>query len=206
MPPLRTVGSLLTADRNLLTEMPWELEGIDLPAGFERVGPIFAHIDAPIPAVVEALAREDTPLVYLALGSSADRRLALTLARALGTLPVNVVAPIRHYLRPDDTVPENIHVTDLLPTHRLGGLVDAAVIHGGQGTVQTACATGVPFVGMGLQPEQTWHVRACASRGNAIALSRKDAGTPAFLDAGPDGNQPSIPREAFVQCVVEVHT
>ncbi|GMM97447.1 hypothetical protein MTsN4n12_28590 [Microbacterium sp. MTN4-12] len=65
----------------------------------------------------------------------------------------------------------------------MGGLVDAAVIHGGQGTVQTACATGVPFVGMGLQPEQTWHVRACASRGNAIALSRKDAGTPAFLDA-----------------------
>ena len=114
-------------------------------------------------------------------GSSADRRLALTLARALGTLPVNVVAPIRHYLRPDDTVPENIHVTDLLPAHPLGGLVDAAVIHGGQGTVQTACATGVPFVGMGLQPEQTWHVRACASRGNAIALSRKDAGTPAFL-------------------------
>jgi UDP:flavonoid glycosyltransferase YjiC (YdhE family) len=183
VPPLRTVGSLLTADRNLLTEMPWELEGIDLPAGFERVGPIFAHIDAPIPAGVGELAREDTPLVYLALGSSADRRLALTLTGALGTLPVNVVAPIRHYLRPDDTVPENIHVTDLLPAHRLGGLVDAAVIHGGQGTVQTACATGVPFVGMGLQPEQTWHVRACASRGNAIALSRKDAGTPAFLDA-----------------------
>ena len=183
VPPLRTVGSLLTADRNLLTEMPWELEGIDLPDGFERVGPIFAHINAPIPAVVEELAREDTPLVYLALGSSADRRLALTLARALGTLPVNVVAPIRHYLRPDDTVPENIHVTDLLPAHRLGGLVDAAVIHGGQGTVQTACATGVPFVGMGLQPEQTWHVRSCASRGNAIALSPKDAGKPAFLDA-----------------------
>ncbi|MDZ8275224.1 hypothetical protein R2Q81_04580 [Microbacterium aquimaris] len=183
VPPLRTVGSLLTADRNLLTEMPWELEGIDLPDGFERVGPIFAHIDAPIPTVVDELARADTPLVYLALGSSADRGLALTLARELGTLPVNVVAPIRHYLQPDDTVPANIHVTDLLPAHRLGGRVDAAVIHGGQGTVQTACATGVPFVGMGLQPEQTWHVRACAARGNAIALSPKDAGTPAFLDA-----------------------
>ncbi|MDZ8200828.1 hypothetical protein RZO50_04855 [Microbacterium sp. SSW1-59] len=104
-------------------------------------------------------------------------------SRALGTLPVNVVAPIRHYLQPDDTVPANIHVTDLLPAHRLGGLVDAAVIHGGQGTVQTACATGVPFVGMGLQPEQTWHVRACAARGNAIALSPKDAGAPGFLDA-----------------------
>ena len=79
--------------------------------------------------------------------------------------------------------PPNVHVTDLLPAHRLGGLVDAAVIHGGQGTVQTACATGVPFVGMGLQPEQTWHVRMCEQRGNAIAVSPKRVGSPEFLDA-----------------------
>ena len=49
--------------------------------------------------------------------------------------------------------------------------------------MQTACATGVPFVGMGLQPEQTWHVRACERRGNAIAVSPKDVGRPEFLDA-----------------------
>ena len=69
------------------------------------------------------------------------------------------------------------------PAHRLGGLVDAAVLHGGQGTVQTACATGIPFVGMGLQPEQTWHVRMCEQRGNAIAVSPKRVGSPEFLDA-----------------------
>ena len=96
---------------------------------------------------------------------------------------MNVVAPIRHYLEPGDTVPANVHVTDLLPAHRLGGLVDAAVLHGGQGTVQTACATGVPFVGMGLQPEQTWHVRVCERRGNAIAVSPKDVSKPEFLAA-----------------------
>ena len=50
VPPLRTVASLLTADRNLLTEMPWELDGFRIPPGFERIGPIFAHIDAPAPA------------------------------------------------------------------------------------------------------------------------------------------------------------
>lgn len=93
------------------------------------------------------------------------------------------VAPIRHYLEPSDSVPANVHVTDLLPAHKLGGLVDAAVLHGGQGTVQTACATGVPFVGMGLQPEQTWHVRACERRGNAIAVSPKKVSTPEFVRA-----------------------
>lgn len=183
VPPLRTVASLLTADRNLLTEMAWELEGITLPPTFERIGPIFAHIDAPLPPIVEELAAASDPLVYLALGSSADRRLALAAAAALGTLPISVVAPIRHYLEPGDRVPANVHVTDLLPAHRLGGLVDAAVLHGGQGTVQTACATGVPFVGMGLQPEQKWNVRACERRGNAIAVSPKDVGKAVFVDA-----------------------
>ena len=174
---------MLTADRNLLTEMPWELDGFRIPPAFERIGPIFAHIEAPIPPIVEELAAASDPLVYLALGSSADRTLALAAARALGTLPVNVVAPIRHYLEPGDSVPANVHVTDLLPAHKLGGLVDAAVIHGGQGTVQTACATGVPFVGMGLQPEQTWHVRACERRGNAIAVSPKDVSKSLFIHA-----------------------
>ncbi len=182
-PPLRTVVSLLTADENLVTEMPWELEGFELPNGFRRVGPIFAHIDSPLPDIVAELAAAEEPLVYLGLGSSADRRLALAAAAALGSLPVNVVAPIGHYLAPGDELPANVHVTELLPAHRLGGLVDAAVIHGGQGTVQTACATGIPFVGMGLQPEQTWHVKMCEQRGNAIAVSPKRVASPAFLDA-----------------------
>ena len=181
--PPRTVGSLIRADFNLLTEMPWELEGFDLPSDFERVGPIFAQIDNPVPAIVTELAEAPEPLVYLGLGSSASRDLALTAARQLGTLPVNVVAPIRHYLDAADRVPANVHVVDLLPAHKLGGLVDAAVLHGGQGTVQTACATGVPFVGMGLQPEQTWHVMLCARRGNAVSLPPKKAGSPDFLAA-----------------------
>ncbi len=181
--PTRTVGSLIRADVNLLTEMPWELAGFDLPSDFERVGPIFAHIDAPLPEIVTELAGAAEPLVYLGLGSSASRDLALTVADQLGTLPVNVVAPIRHYLHPGDRVPDNVHVVDLLPAHELGGLVDAAVLHGGQGTVQTACATGVPFVGMGLQPEQTWHVVLCERRGNAISLPPKRAGTPDFIAA-----------------------
>jgi UDP:flavonoid glycosyltransferase YjiC (YdhE family) len=181
--PLRTVASLNTADVNLVTDMPSDLEGFDVPTDFTQVGPIFAHIDAPLPEVVTELAAAPEPLVYLGLGSSADRTLALAAARSLGTLPINVIAPIRHYLRPGDDLPPNIHVTGLLPAHVLGGLVDAAVIHGGQGTVQTASATGIPFVGMGLQPEQTWHVRMAERRGNAIAVSPKQVGSREFIDA-----------------------
>lgn len=183
VPPLKTVVSLLEADHNLLTVMPWELKGYTLPGEYQRVGPIFAHIDTPMPALVGELAARDEPLVYLGLGSSASRDIVLAAASQLATLPVNVVAPVRHYLRDGDVLPPNIHATDLLPAHLLGGLVDAAVLHGGQGTVQTACAAGIPFVGMGLQPEQVWNVDQCVAQGNAIALSPKQAGTPALADA-----------------------
>ncbi|WP_404429857.1 hypothetical protein LG299_10230 [Microbacterium lacus] len=181
--PLRTVVSLITADVNLVTDMLWDLEGFDLPSDFTQVGPIFANLDVELPEIVTELAAAPEPLIYLGLGSSANRALALAAARALGTLPVNVIAPIRHYLRSDDDLPPNIHVTDLLPAHRLGGLVDAAVIHGGQGTVQTASATGIPFVGMGLQPEQKWNVRMAERRGHAIAVAPKRAGSPEFVAA-----------------------
>jgi UDP:flavonoid glycosyltransferase YjiC (YdhE family) len=181
--PKTTIASLITADRNLVTEMPWELDRFRLPSDFEQVGPIFAEIDAPMPEVVHELAERPEPLIYLGLGSSANRTLALKAARALGALSVNVVAPIEQYLRPGDRVPPNVHVTGLLPAHRLGGLVDAAVLHGGQGTVQTACATGIPFVGMGLQPEQTWHVKQCELRGNAIAVPPKRVDRAEFIHA-----------------------
>ncbi len=181
--PLRTVVSLITADVNLVTDMPWDLEGFDLPPDFTQVGPIFAHLDVELPEIVTELAEASAPLIYLGLGSSANRALALEAARALGTLPVNVIAPIGHYVTDRDELPPNIHVTDLLPAHRLGGLVDAAVIHGGQGTVQTASATGIPFVGMGLQPEQKWNVRMAERRGHAIAISPKRVGSPEFVAA-----------------------
>lgn len=181
--PMRTVASLLEADVNLVTVMPWELDDFALPENYQRVGPIFAHLGGEVPALVRALAAAPEPLIYLGLGSSARRELALAAATQLGALPINVLAPIRHYLEPGDVVPPNIHVTDLLPAHLLGGLVDAAVLHGGQGTVQTACATGIPFVGMGLQPEQTWNVRVCQRQGNAIAFSPKHVSKPAFLTA-----------------------
>lgn len=183
VPPLRTVVSLLEADHNLLTVMPWELDGYTLPAGYERVGPIFARLDQELPDVVTRLAERPEPLVYLGLGSSASRDVALAVARRLGTMPVNVIAPIRHYLTEGDMLPDNVHVTDLVPAHRLGGLVDAAVLHGGQGTVQTACAAGIPFVGMGLQPEQVWNVEVCVTQGNALALTPQQGGTPALTDA-----------------------
>jgi UDP:flavonoid glycosyltransferase YjiC (YdhE family) len=40
--------------------------------------------------------------------------------------------------------------------------------------VQTACAAGTPFVGIGMQPEQEWNIDCLVRKGAAIRLSRNE--------------------------------
>lgn len=173
---LQGLLDIVHADFTLLTCLPEELKGVALPPGTVRVGPIFAHLESRLPDQVLELAALDTPLVYCAFGSSGTPALTKRALRALGDAPVKVIAPVKQYLTEQQIarLPQNIHVTDLLPAHLLGGVIDAAVLHGGQGTVQTACATGVPFIGVGLSAEQRWNVEVWARRGNAVSLTSGD--------------------------------
>lgn len=168
-----TLMDLLGADVTLLTAMADEIGADPLPPSHHRVGPIFARLPGEVPQEVRELAAGTEPVVYLALGSSGTRAVVRDAVRALADLPIRVIAPVRDYLQPGDldAMPSNVLVTDLLPAHLLGPYVDAAVLHGGQGTVQTACATGVPFIGMGLSAEQRWNVQVSQQRGNAIAIA-----------------------------------
>src|SRR5690606_18065034 len=88
-------------------------------------------------------------------------------------LPYTVIAPIKAHLRGVETaVPPNIYTFDWLPAHKVNPLAEVAVIHGGEGTVQTACASGTPFVGIGLQPEQDWNIEFMARQGTAVRIPK----------------------------------
>lgn len=182
--PTATID-LLEADLNLVTSLPQDLEDFHLPINYRAIGPVFARLPGELPEIVRTLADQPMPLVYFALGSSGSRRLALQAVRAFAKMPVSVIAPITHYLRNADhrLIPPNVHVVDLLPAHRLAGLIDASVIHGGEGTVQTACLSGAPFVGIGLQSEQVWNIETCVAHGSALRLRRAQVRTSAFAHA-----------------------
>ena len=78
-----------------------------------------------------------------------------------------------HFEKEKLRVPSNVLLYDWLPAHKVNPLADVAVIHGGQGTVQTACASGTPFVGIGLQPEQEANIDMIVRQGSAIRLSKR---------------------------------
>ncbi|CAE7183031.1 unnamed protein product, partial [Symbiodinium pilosum] len=57
--------------------------------------------------------------------------------------------------------------SELLPAQKVEPLCDVAFTHGGQGTVQTSMCSGVPFLGVGMMPEQDINVRLAVEKGMA---------------------------------------
>ena len=168
----------LTADLNLIASAPHLLpQWLEMPEGHQVVGPVYARLPGEVPEIVADLAADPKPLVYFAVGSSGNRDLVLDVLRGLGRADCQVLAPVRSHLREEDldTLPLNVHVTDWIPAHRLGDAVDLAVTHGGEGTVQTSCAQGWPFIGIPLQLEQRFNVQRCATFGSARLVSQKEA-------------------------------
>ncbi|MGW8531122.1 MULTISPECIES: glycosyltransferase [Nocardiopsidaceae] len=174
--PRRTVEAL-DGDLNLIASISGFLHPYRLPPHYRWVGPIYARLDREVPPQVTLAAgraREaGRPVVYFAMGSSGRRDIVLRVLGELSRMPVTVLAPVAHYLEPGDLegLGRHVHVFDLLPAHELGGLIDASVIHGGEGTVQTAVASGRPFVGIGLQMEQRSNIDDCVRFGSAVGLT-----------------------------------
>ena len=168
----------LTADLNLIASAPHLLpQWLEMPEGHQVVGPVYAQLPGEVPEIVADLAAGPKPLVYFAVGSSGNRELVLDVLRGLGRADCQVLAPVRSHLHQEDleTLPLNIHVTDWIPTHQLGDAVDLAITHGGEGTVQTSCVQGWPFIGIPLQLEQRFNVQRCVAFGSARLVSQKEA-------------------------------
>ena len=174
------VFTALTADLNLIAAARQLLPAwVSMPQGHQVVGPVYAQLPGEVPEIVNELAAVPEPLVYFAVGSSGNRELVLQVLRGLGQAKCQVLAPVRSHLQPEDVpgLPSNIHVTDWLPANRLGDAVDLAITHGGEGTVQTSCVQGWPFIGIPLQLEQRFNVQRCVAFGSARLVSQKEAGT-----------------------------
>lgn len=173
--PSRTLEAL-DADLNLIASLFPYLDAQAMSSGEIAVGAVFSQSEGEVPASVVALAESGRPVVYVGLGSSGNRQLALDILHQVGELDVEIVSSVGYYLHQGDRehLPSNVHVYDFLPAHKLAGLIDASVVHGGEGTVQTACASGVPFAGIGLQTEQRFNIDECVRYGNASRFTPRD--------------------------------
>ncbi|HSV85925.1 MAG TPA: nucleotide disphospho-sugar-binding domain-containing protein, partial [Levilinea sp.] len=175
LPGFPSLLGVWEGDYNLVADIPSLTRVPHLPVNWRYIGPIYARLDSPVPPDVEALLeRREKPLVYFAMGSSANKDVLVQVLEGFRGLPVQVIAPIRAHLEGSAVdVPENVLVTGWLPADKVNPRVDLAVIHGGQGTVQTACMAGIPFIGIGMQPEQDINIEEVVRFGSAVRIPKR---------------------------------
>lgn len=172
--PRQTLAAM-SGDVDLIASVPPLLDGRALAASDVPVGPIHYRPDTPLPQVLENRDR-GRPLVYVSLGSSGSPRILGRILQQLDATGhevlvgggVEVPARVARGLGP------RIHLAGLVPEHRLHGHIDAAITHGGEGTIQAMCLAGVPWAGFPMQSEQRWNIEECRRRGHALRLRRAD--------------------------------
>lgn len=176
---------LLEGDQNLITTSENFYDTTALPENYQPVGPIFAQLEQEIPLEIQQWINkarlQEKPLVYFAAGSSANQKIVTKVLTALRQKDFYVLAPVKNYLATCDFGPQ-ILCTDWLPAHLIAPLVDFSIIHGGEGTVQTACQSGKPLLGFGLQAEQKINLSYCEKYGNGLQIKVNEIGKSVFFE------------------------
>jgi len=182
--PFKTMESLWEGEYNLLAE-PEDFCELELPPTYHYIGPLIGRLNSPIPEDILNLPK-DKPIVYFAMGSSGQPEVIVKIVEGFAGKPYRVIAPVKNLLRNLDVkVPSNVIMTDWLPAHKVNPMADISVIHGGIGTVMTACLAGTPIVGVSMTPEQEFNIDCLVRKGFAIRI-RKNRFTPERLSNAID--------------------
>ncbi|MDT2343560.1 glycosyltransferase [Enterococcus faecium] len=177
LPLPKTSLQMMDADLNLITTPKLFLEEEQLPENYRIVGPIFAKLSTSLPeevlTFIQRKQQERKRIIYFAMGSSGNPRMLRKILFFLQKQPdLAVIAPIDYLLDDIQSNSEDLLITEYLSSHLLHEFIDFSFIHGGEGTVQTACESGKPFIGVGMQFEQSCNIDYCVKYGNAIALTK----------------------------------
>jgi UDP:flavonoid glycosyltransferase YjiC (YdhE family) len=182
--PLRNVFDMLQAELTLVNDLPEFYTHLALPQSFRIVGPLYAPTASAAqvdPAILRLFqAAEMKPKIFCTMGSSGTKEHLLEAVRALTSgratnwksviLVPPAICPLPEVLG-SAALGANVYLTDaFVPARLVNGLADVVVSHGGQGTVQTALASGTPIVGVAMQIEQQVNLDHVVTKGAGIRL------------------------------------
>lgn len=183
--PVRNLFDMLKADLTVVNDFAGFYADLEIPEGYVITGPLYAAPEdggTVDPEIAGAFRRETDGQVniFCSMGSSGRKELLLEAVKAIATLPQErfravILAP-KAVCPVEEVIPlvsgrPGVLVTDrFVPARLVNAMADVAVIHGGQGTVQTAVASGCPAVGVAMQPEQQINLEHIARRGAAVRI------------------------------------
>lgn len=171
--PIQSIADLFVGDYTFVTDTPeiigiskdeiesWEKKKKDSryssPIKLILAGAIYAKLFGEVSQDLVEFFHTDKPKIFVALTSSVKD----CLSRVYDTLKgMDCRAVFSTTIHPKDFEPsENILLKDHIPSHKVMPLCDLAIIHGGQGSIQTAIASSTPILGFPLQPEQNLNLQ-----------------------------------------------
>ncbi len=170
--PVKSVADLFLGDYALVTDTP-EIIGFSKeemenwqntkdsryssPIKLFQTGAIYARLFGELPQDVYQFLQTDKPKIFVALTSGVEDCLSLVYA-SLKDLDCRVIFCTTIHPKHFKSS-KNILLKDHIPSHKVIPLCDLAIIHGGQGSIQTAIASGTPIIGFPLQPEQNLNLQ-----------------------------------------------
>jgi UDP:flavonoid glycosyltransferase YjiC (YdhE family) len=173
--PIYNITKLVRGDITLLPDMP-ELSRLpeeELTPGYYYTGPIFSKMGLPVDEDIRKVFNRPGINIFCSLGSSGfPETLELIIKTLKQEENFNVVCATTTILDPKVLGPNNdrFYACRFLPAHMVNEMADIAVLHGGQGTIQTAVWAGTPVVGIGFQAEQQANIDAIVHAGMAVRI------------------------------------
>lgn len=185
--PFNSIIEMMMGDINIVTDVP-EILGIPkeelenwTPSHKDRKyysydyklkygGAIFAKLFGDVSSEILEFLDTDLPKIYVALTSGRSEVLSKVYDAVSGLDAKTIICSTVHKFANNSN--PNILVVEHLPSHKIMPMVDIAIIHGGQGSVQTAIESGTPIIGIPLHMEQGLNVVIVERNGAGIMQSK----------------------------------
>lgn len=166
------IEELWEGDYNLVAE-PKGFSDLTLPLNYYFIGPLITKIDVPVPKEILNIPK-DKPIIYFAMGSSGQPKVISKIIESFENKPFYVIAPVRSHLKNIKVkIPKNVIVTDWISAHKINPMASLSIVHGGIGTLMTACLSGTPIISIPLQFEQELNAECLVRKGFAIRINKR---------------------------------
>lgn len=172
---------MLGADAQIVNDMPSFYAGQEMGEHIHIAGPLYSRPkEAVVPTDIRThFEHANGARIFVAMGSSGEKAYLLDAIEAVSRISGSSVVLVPPHVasleeaRTRLSGPADVLLTDaFVPAPAVNALADVAVIHGGQGTVQTAVSAGTPVVGVGMQWEQAGNIDQLVDAGSGIRLRR----------------------------------
>lgn len=185
--PFRSLEEIMMGDVVIVTDVPEiltipkdEMESWSPKGKYKKYyhhdtklyygGAIYAKLfGEPSQEIIDFL-NTDKPKIYVALTSGQTSVIQKVYEGIKDIDAKMIILTTVHEIKMTEN--EKVLVVDHLPSHKVMPMVDLAIIHGGQGSIQTAISAGTPVIGIPLHVEQGLNV-AMLERHQAGVLQLK---------------------------------